>query len=243
MPYTVTKLITNAFYISGIVSRDFQTVSGPQFQDGLDWLNEIFGDTSINNDLIPYFNKYVFTAVTGQETYFVPHLIELDTLVFFIDTVRYQMSEIQRRAYFGSTRAQNIQSLPFTWHVERAFQEDPNTNLQTEGANLSLYFLPNTAYPMEAWGLFGLTSVVINQDLALVYPPFYINYLKYQLAVRICNEYSYEIPYGVQNQLDKYIQAISKRSQQLDLRTEKISTLGTNTGLNYAIVNFGGWVT
>lgn len=243
MSYTVTKLITNAYYASGIVAREFQTVQGNQFQDALDWLNEILGTTSIANDLIPYYTKYTFTAVVGQETYFVPNLIQLSSLVFFINSVRYQMNEIPRRTYFGSTRAQNIKSLPYTWHLERAFQADPNTGLQTEGANLSIYFLPDQNYPMEAWGLFGLTSVTINQDLALIYPPFYIAYLRYELGVKICDENSYEVPAGLQKKLNEYRGMISKRSQQIDLRGEKISTLGSNTGLNYAVVNFGGWVT
>jgi hypothetical protein len=72
---------------------------------------------------------------------------------------------------------------------------------------------------------------------------FYINYLKYALAVRLCNEFDYVIPPGVDKQLLKYEQMISKRSQKIDLRNTIVSTLSSNNmAINYAQVNIGrGW--
>jgi hypothetical protein len=71
---------------------------------------------------------------------------------------------------------------------------------------------------------------------------FYISYLKYRLADKLCAEFDYELPTGVQKQLEKYEMMISKRSQQLDLRMEKISTLTGQNSLNYAQINLGrGW--
>lgn len=333
MPYTVLQLITNAYYISGVVSRDFQTVQGSQYQDGLQMLNEILTDKTVEDDMIPYYNRLTFPSVQGQSEYFIANLIELDTLVFFINTIRYEMKNLERRRFFGSSRADNIQSLPFTYHVER----------KTGGATIYLYFVPNTAYPMEAWGLFGLTDVSLNQDLksrlttvnlgqplltgtgtlgaaqlvvndidmagayasnqalataitntvpnvnaainsnefvltssvnitvstdgvgvaantitfsnfstllgpqSQTYFPmyldqFYISYLKYALAKRICTEFDYVVPIGVKEQLDEYEFMISKKSQQLDLRMEKISTLTNERSLNYGQINLGkGW--
>ncbi len=155
MPYSVIQLITNAYYASGIVSREFETVSGSQVNDGLQFLNDILADKAIEKDMIPYFTKYEFFAVAGQEEYYIPNLEKLETLVFFINNVRYQMREIDRRVYFGSSRADNINSLPFNWHLERCLG----------GAKIYMYFFPQTNYPIEAWGIFRLTSVVLNQDL------------------------------------------------------------------------------
>lgn len=155
MTYTVTNLITDAFYISGIVSREFETVSGPQGQVGLHVLNNILSDKTIEKDMIPYYTKYEFNAIAGQEQYFIPNLEELETLVFFLSDIRYQMREVDRIQYFGSARANNINSLPFNWHLERC----------TGGANIFLYFWPNTNYPMQAWGQFRLNSVTLNQSL------------------------------------------------------------------------------
>ena len=41
MAYTTNQLISGAYYASGVVSREFETVSGAQIGDGLEWLNNI----------------------------------------------------------------------------------------------------------------------------------------------------------------------------------------------------------
>lgn len=339
MGYSVINLITNSYYASGIVSRDFQVLSAPQINYGLQFLNDILADKTIEKDMIPYFTKYEFFAVAGQEEYFIPNLEQLETLVFFINDIRYQMREIDRKIYFGASRANNIDSLPFNFHLERCLG----------GSNLFLYFFPQTNYPMEAWGTFRLGSVVLNQDLAsnqgtanlgqcIFYPTlgpatlaigqlvvnnvdlagtyanqtalvtyinsgaipmvtaqiidtqfylqayqgtnitvatsgdanftntitfsnfstqygplnqtflpqgldlFYINYLKYSLADRLCTEYNFTVPPGVAKQLLQYQVWISKRSAPLDMTQQKISTFSNGNTISYSQVNLAlGW--
>lgn len=234
MAYTTLQLINNAYYESGIVSRNFETVSGQQAQDGLQFLNDLLADKTVRNGLIPYYSQHDFVAVAGQEEYFIQDLIEVDTFVFYINTVRYQMENKGRREYFGTSRADNILSLPGSWHMERCFG----------GANLYIYFKPNTAYPLTIWGQFRLQSVVINQDLSLTLDRFYINYLKFDLANRLCAEYNYSVPPKVAQTLKQYEDDISKRSGPLDMRITKLSSLQRRGGLNYGQVNLGkGWVT
>lgn len=233
MAYTTLQLISNAYYESGIVSRGYETVSGQQANDGLQFLNELIADKTVENGLIPYYEQYDFAAVAGQEKYFIPDLIEVETFVFFIDTVRYQTENRARREYFGSSRADNIKSLPGSWHMERCFK----------GANLYIYFKPNINYPLTLWGQFRLKSVVINQDLSLTLDQFYITYLKFDLAVRLCEEYNYTVPQSVAKQLAKYEDNISKKSGPMDMRIYKLSTLQRRGGINYGTVNLGhGWV-
>lgn len=233
MPYTVEKLISNAYYISGIVSRDFETVSGPQFEDGLDSLNDLLGDKTVDDGLVPYYTRATLNTVPGQQEYFIPDLIEIDTITFFIQSIRYAMRNNNRRFYFGIPRAENIRSLPFNFHVER----------ELGGARLFIYFLPDAIYPMEIWGIFRLQFVALNQDLELTFDRFYIDYLKYQLAERICDDYSYVVPPGLAKQLARYEMYINKRSGEMDLTQEIISTLDSGRGgVNYAMANLGkGW--
>jgi hypothetical protein len=187
----------------------------------------------VENGLIPYYEEYNFTAVTGQEKYFIPDLIEIETFVFYIDTVRYQTENRARREYFGTSRADNIQSLPGSWHMERCFQ----------GANLYIYFKPNQNFPLTLWGQFRLQQVTINQDLSLTLDRFYINYLKFDLAARLCAEYNYTVPPGVAKALANYEDSISKKSGPMDLRLTKLSSLQRRGGINYGQVNLGkGWV-
>lgn len=233
MAYTTLQLINNAYYESGIVSRGFETVSGQQANDGLLFLNDLIADKTVENGLIPYYDEHNFNAVTGQEKYFIENLISIDTFVFYIDTVRYQTENRARREYFGSSRADNIQSLPGSWHMERCFG----------GANLYIYFKPNQAYPLTIWGQFRLAQVAINQDLSLTLDRFYINYLRYDLAARLCAEYNYSVPPGVAKALDNYQDSISKKSGPMDLRLTKLSSLQRRGGINYGQVNLGhGWV-
>ncbi len=233
MAYTTLQLINNAHYESGIVSRGFETVSGQQANDGLQFLNDLIADKTIENGLIPYYNEYDFNAIIGEEKYFIEDLISIDTFVFYIDTVRYQTENRARREYFGSSRADNIQSLPGSWHMERCFG----------GANLYIYFKPNLAFPLTIWGQFRLAEVTINQDLSLTLDRFYINYLKFDLAARLCAEYNYTVPPGVAKALANYEDSISKRSGPMDLRLVKLSSLQRRGGINYGQVNIGhGWV-
>ena len=233
MAYTTLQLINNAYYESGIVSRGFETVSGQQANDGLLFLNDLIADKTVENGLIPYYQEYNFNAIIGQEKYFIEDLISVDTFVFYIDTVRYQTENRARREYFGTSRADNIQSLPGSWHMERCFQ----------GANIYIYFKPNLNFPLTIWGQFRLAQVVINQDLSLTLDRFYINYLRYDLAARLCAEYNYSVPPGVAKALANYEDSISKKSGPMDMRLIKLSSLQRRGGINYGQVNLGhGWV-
>ncbi len=233
MAYTTLQLITFAYYESGIVSRGFEVPTGQQIQDGLIFLNDLIDDKTVDNGLIPYYAEMEFPAVIGQEKYYIPNLINMDTFVFYINTVRYQTQNRGRREYFGTSRADDIQSLPGSWHLERCFG----------GANLYIYFKPDMAYPLRIWGQFRLSEVAINQDLSLTLDRFYINYLKYDLANRLCAEYNYSVPPGVAKALNKYIIDISKKSGPMDLKFLKLSTLQRRGSINYGQVNLGhGWV-
>lgn len=233
MPYPVAELISEAFFTSGIVSRGFQQVAGDQQNVGLLALNEILTDTVVDTGKIPYFTThYAFNAVPGQEMYFIPGMAEMETLVFFINTVRYEMRKNQRDYYFGTGRAENVESLPFNWHTE----------LVRGGTNLFIYFFPDIAYPMVATGLFALSTVTLFQDLLLTYDQFYINYLQYVVAERLCIKYNFAVPEAVQKQIMKYDEMITNRASPKDMSMKKLSTLTRDYSINYGQVNFGhGW--
>ena len=167
MPFTVRELINKAYYLSGIVSRKFQSVSGEQITDGLNLLNEALAEEGITGSLIPYYKEYSLTAVAGQEKYFIPGLIQAETFTFNIGSVRYSLNARQRHRYFGTARQDNIQSLPYEWHIERTLN----------GADLYIYFLPSTNYPMKLWGKFKLDELDdLCEDLLLTYDRYYLKY-------------------------------------------------------------------
>ena len=119
MVYTTNQLISGSYYAAGVVSREFETVSGNQLADGLQWLNDILAEKRVDEGMIPYETTYNFIMVPGQEKYFIPNLIQPDTIAFFLDQVRYALVYTKRNEYFGAPRVENIRTLPFSWYFER----------------------------------------------------------------------------------------------------------------------------
>ena len=232
MAYTVTKLITNAWYLSGIVGRILETVSGDQISDGLDMLNDLLGMQSANIGLVPYYTVYHFNAVTGQESYPIPNLLEIDSLTFNIGPVRYSMLEQNRTEYFGSGRVDNINALPFNYHFERGLNE----------GIIYVYFLPADNYPMTVVGKFGLNNAALNTDLLTIYDRFYITYLRYALTEYICGEYNVNMTPSNEKKLRAFENQINNSIAPLDLTIQKLSTMPGRNGIAWADVNIGrGW--
>ncbi len=229
MSYSVQKLVAESYYISNIVSREFETVSGQQSTDGVSILNDLIADKTIEEQYIPYAQEHTMTALQGVSEYFIADLIGVNTYTFFIDSVRYQTVNQQREQFFGSGRNVNITSLPFIWHSER----------ELGGSRLFVFPIPSQNFPVVIWGQFSLSSVTQFQDLELTLDRFYINFLKYELAVRLCNEYGYNVPPRVEKQLQTYYQVIGSQSNTMDLRQKTLSTLGNTQGINWAYINLG----
>jgi hypothetical protein len=228
MAYTTNQLISGAYYASGVASREFETVSGPEIGDGLEWLNNILTEKTVDDSMVSYESTYDFNLVIGQEKYTIENLIDVDTMVFYIDNVRFSMNKSKRDQYFGRARAENIEALPFMYYVEKQF----------EGADVYVYFLPYQAFPVQIHGTFRMSTVALGQDLSLTLDEFYTTYLRYALADRICAEYNLVTPINVIKQLTKYEEWISKKSKTLDLSLRKVSSLNKDkTGFDWQFAN------
>lgn len=231
MPYTTVKLITNAYYLSGLVSRKLQTVTGDQISDGLDLLNAMLAVKSANVRLIPYYQQYNFTAVVGQEKYYVPGLVSIETLTFYIGSVRYSMQPQKRIAYWGNGRVDDINSLPYYWHPERVLG----------GTNIYIYFTPSQEFPMVIWGKFSLLSVALNQDLSLTLDAFFIEYLRYALAEQICQDNNISMQPAAMMRL-KELESMVMYIDAPDLSSTNVVMYPRDRGFDYSDANIGqGW--
>ncbi len=229
MAYSALTLITRAWYLSGIVARNLETVTGDQVTDGLFLLNTLLDFKASDVRLIPYFTRYASTFVVGQEMYYIPNLYEIEAMTFNIGTVRYPMERLTRDIYFGTGRVDNIISLPFSYHLERTLG----------GSNVFVYFLPNQTYVFNLIGKFALTDVTLNQDMSLVYDNFYIEYLRYALAQFMCNEYNISFAPEKLKMLQIYEKKLMDVSPP-DLSIRKISFMGDKNVINWAMVNVSG---
>lgn len=231
MAYTALQLINRAYYLSQIVSRQLMTVTGEQVTDGLYLLNALLDIKGSDLRLIPYFQENIFTTVQGQEKYFVENLLYADSITFNIGVVRYSMSDLTRKGYFSTPRVDNVQSLPFSYRVERCLN----------GANLYLYFVPADVYTMKIWGKFGLTDVTLNTDLSLTYDAYYIEYLRYALAEYICCEWGSTFPDQAKRKYDEIRKKLLDISPA-DLSIQKRSYFTSSPALDWQLINIPGWV-
>lgn len=231
MAYTVTRLITDSYSLSGLLSPGLQTISGEQLKKGLRFLNAILAIKSVNDRLIPYFTKYDLDTEVGVEEYTIPNLISIETMTFNYSTVRWSMTQETRRNYQGSSRAENIDSLMQNFYVER----------KKGGATLFMYFKPNAVYPVTIWGKFSLSSVVLNQDLESTLDNFYIEYLRYAVGDYISQDANVTFQPQNKQKLDQYEQMFLDISAP-DLTISKITAFSSRPILNWGDINLGhGW--
>lgn len=231
MAYTARKLVTNALYLSGVVARSLQTVSGQQLSDGIDLFNDLLAIKNIDKRLIPFYKQYDLTAVVGQEKYYIPNLMDIETVTFNINNIRYSMRKVPRHKYFGYARVDDITSLPYSWHAERV----------KNGTDLYLYFLPSQAYPVKIWGKFGFDVVDENTDLETVFERAYLVYMRYELADFICSDYGITLQ---PQTADKYQELRNQfiDISPIDLTTRKITAFTSGGVLDWAQINLGkGW--
>jgi len=178
MTYLTQQLVTRAYYLSGIVARDYQFTSGTQISDGIFLLNEFLSIKSADTGLIPYFTRTDIRLVTGEEKYFIPNLVDLEMIVFYLSNVRFEMENRSRYNYFGISRADHVTSLPLTWHAERV----------KDGTDIYFYFLPDKNYPITFTGKYQLTQTALNMDLEQFYDKYMLSYFRYGLASYLCQE-------------------------------------------------------
>jgi len=255
MPYTAQQLVTRSWFLSGIVGRNLQYPTGDQINDGLQMLNDLLNFKQIETELIPYWQYITFNAVQNQEFYFLPYVAAIESSAFNLGVVRYPMVSTSRTNYFGSSRVDNISTLPFSWNYDRS----------VGGGMFGMYFLPDQPYPIKMKAKIFLVDVSLDTDLMNVtesfvnvydvpfYTPYefinssvqgydssYIEYLRYALAQYMCSEYGI----GFNPESEKILNSYKRKLMYVeppDLSMKKTSILqsGSQTGYNWGDVNIG----
>lgn len=226
MAYLVQELIVRSYYLSGTVSQDFEDVSPSDIQTGLNLLNDHLSLTSVDKDRILYYSKYEFDTIQGQEKYFIPNLVQLETLTYDYTGVRWAPTAYSRAKYFGMMRPNNVNSLPAIQHME----------LVLGGADIYLYYLPQQAFTFTLYGKFSFPEVILTTDLSEVVSRSYIIYLRYALAELICHSKNIQFRDQAKEKLEELSRMVVDISP-MDLSLRKISGLTSAFGPNWGIVN------
>ena len=224
--YPASQLISRAWNLAAIVAREFEKVSGDQGTDGLWLLNEVLAEKSYDLKLIPYWGRIEFNLVQGQERYYIPNLFQVETFTFNIGTVRFPTFNAGRKQYFGDGRVDNIQALPFEWHLER----------ELDGCYFYVYYLPQQQFTAKITGKFALTNVELQTNLSQLYDLFYIRYLRYLLAEQMDLEYDIEFAADKKAKLKQIEQKLLYVSPP-DLQMKKLSFMNKNAPMNWAHLN------
>lgn len=234
MMFTANQLINQAYNLSGIISLDFELPTGSQITTGLQILNNILNESSLDSVLIPYFTHQEFTCVPNQEIYNIPNLVELTSLTFFINNVRFPMTRDSLNRYWATGRVNNIDSLPFHYYVEKALNS----------SNIYLYFSPESNYVMQITGKFSISDLTQFDDVSLFYAPYYYKWLMYRLAAELCELYGRELPPQSIQRMNNLERRLNKMVG-VDLTIDKYRMI-SRPPVNdlYAQANIGkGWTT
>lgn len=235
----VSELIGNAYYLSNIVARDLQTVSPSQTSDGLQMLNEIISEKSSDGRFIPYYGRETFSGVVGQEEYFVNNLVYIESLVCTGQQFRFSMQPIDRRKYWGDSRANNINSSPSpTYYTERAI----DSISKIPGMKIFVYFKPSDpSYTFTLNGRFALGTFTLGDTISDSLEAFYLSYLKYKLASRLCEFYSLPFEDYKVNTLYKLERQVDDVNP-IDTTIKKFSSFKRQPQGYWSNVNLGhGW--
>lgn len=229
------ELISWSFYLSGVVARRFDTVEGNDIKDGLTLLNDILADRNSDGRYLPYYDTFQFPAVVGQEEYLINNLVEIETLTVTLENVRYYMQWVGRAAYFGDSRVNGIKSIPFTYHADRGINQETHVPCMRIWA----YWEPSQSdYVFEVVGRFSLASVTLDTNISNSLEGFYIDYLKYKLAQRICHFYG--VPFNPQ--LMQELLVLEDKCDDvspIDTTIQKMNPFGSSSPLNWGDVNIG----
>lgn len=227
MSYTVTQMISDAFFEAVIVARGAKTLTEENLATGLQYFNEVLGRTLIDEAIVPFYKKHEFNLLENIESYDIPYLISVETFDFFLNDVRFPLAKNDFRQYWGASKATNVDTLPNQYLCQRILG----------GAKASVSPNPSQTLPAVIWGTFGLTDATYNEDLREVYDVYYITYLRALLANMLCLAYGQEMPQKLATHLAEYDKLIRKRSAPLDLTMNVINPFNNRGGYSYVMAN------
>ena len=229
---TAQALITQAYTLAGIVARELETVSGNQIDDGLTLLNDLLAEHSATGRFIPSYQHQSIVAIPKQQEYEFEGLMHLESMTFQVGAVRFSMKRVSRESFWASPNIKNVVIFPFQYAAERVpggmrifFKQPPAPEIDTYTVN----------------GQWALPSECLDFDLSNQLDRYYLSYLKYALAERLCDVYHLPFPPPAQatlNQLRDLCIDINPR----DMSAKTLSLFPTHTAANWADANLGrGW--
>jgi len=244
MPYLTSQLVVRAFQSAGLYSPDIGNYpTTNQLNDGLFLLNEGLSENNLLGEMQKYTRLIEVPGIIGQEIYFIPNMLDIQTFTFNLTNVRYSVQQRTRSEYFSVSRVDQVNGLPYIYHIERAYENDEDTGAIISGSNVYVYFPPSQQITFNIHGLFEQALVQLNTDLSEFMQASDLKYWRLKLASFICAFYEKEMPMKAAEQLDIIEEKIRTfNSPDLSSPAQTVNLFGRAQSINYGQVNIGrGW--
>jgi len=244
MPYLTSQLVVRAFQTSGLYSPDIGNYpTTNQLNNGLFLLNEGLSENNLLGEMQKYTKLIEVPCVIGQEIYFIPDMLNIQTFTFNLTNVRYSVQYRTRTEYFGVSRVDQVNGLPYIYHIERAYKNDENTGAIISGSNVYVYMPPSQQITFNIHGLFEQSLVQLNTDLSEFMQASDLKYWRLKLASFICAFYQKDMPIKAAEQLDEIEEKIKVfNSPDLSSTAQIVNLFGQSQAINYGQINIGrGW--
>jgi hypothetical protein len=239
----VRAVLTDAIYLSGLGGASLSTPTGDWINRALILLNDLLAERNSDGELLPYYEQIFVDAVADQQKYFIPKLAFLETCAVIIgDGVRLDMALSSRETFFQSNRVLNVSAIPQEYYSERIIQEVDGEYV--DGTQLWVYYLPQqSTYQFQITGRFLIDDLTYDDDILEKFGRFYIPWIKYKLASRICDFYN--MPFTPQNmQTLTVLEAKMNDINAYDYSMKKRASFAAGSMQNPASSRMsGGWWT
>lgn len=223
---TAQYLITNAYYLIGVLSPD-EIPTSTLITRGLDRLNDLLDYFAVNGPCIPYTGKIEFNLVEGQDEYSISNIlnnadidheriVDLEFVNVSRSSLSYPVRVISRADLYNVIRLQNLQTRPTSCLLIRE-------NLQSV---LKFYPVPDFEYGCTVQAKFMFDKLDLSQQINEI-PVFMQRYLIYELAKELANYYpSSTFTDDARAELKK-MQGALKASADIDISIMADNTLMT----------------
>lgn len=177
---TTNDIIVNALYLIGELGVG-ETPDAFMLTSGLEIVNGIIDQFSMDSIYIPYLTTINFNLVPGQATYSFSDLVPADVIAdrivdltfanYFVAEIEYPLRIITKAVYYNLSRQTNLMTRPGYVFLNR----------QPTESFITFYPAPDQAYPCKIQ-VKSMIDKLEPQENINELPPFYYRLLKFAVA-------------------------------------------------------------
>lgn len=200
--YTVRQLVSESYYLTNIVARDNEVVSGTQSALGLLLLNTIIDFSRTDKQIIPFWENKSYSTATGVSKYYIKNLSSIENITYLNGSEIIPLRMLNSSEYYDSTLSTNNTGDTGAYYAERL----------SGGTNIILVNTPASDSTMYIHGKFACIELEFTSNLLDYFELGYIEYLTYKLADSICIRNNIETPVNILKSISDYRAIISSSS-------------------------------